>query len=326
MIRSRIISTAKYLPPRVMTNADIEKFCDTTDEWIQQRTGIEQRHFAEEGQATSDLALEASKIALDRAGIKPEELDSIILCTLTPDHQLPATASIVQDRLGAKYAAACDLNAACSGFLYGLRMADGVIRAGHAKNVLLVAAEVASSALVWEARDTAVLFGDGAGAVVLRADEGDCGVLSSYLRSDGSGKEILWVPGGGSRIPFKGGTYNVGDRTPIMNGKELFKKAVLGMAEAVEKALEQSGVSADEVDIFVPHQANKRIIDSAASRLTLPAEKIIININRVGNTIAASIPIALDDAVEQNLVKQGDHVLFASFGAGLTWGSSMVKW
>lgn len=326
MIRARIIGTGQYLPEKIMTNKDIEKLCDTTDEWIRQRTGIEQRHVAAEGQATSDLALEASKMAMDRAGVKPEDLDTIIVCTITPDYQLPATGSILQHKLGAKTAAAFDLNAACSGFLYGLRTAESLIRAENAKTVLLVASEVTTSALVWEARDTAVLFGDGAGAVVLRAEEGDRGVLSSYLRSDGGNAEVLWVPGGGSKIPFRGGTYDIVDRTPIMNGKELFKRAVLGMAEAVEKAIAQSGVAAEDVNVFVPHQANKRIIDMAASRLKLPEDKVVININRVGNTVAASIPIALDDAVSNNLIKDNDHVLFASFGAGLTWGSSMVRW
>lgn len=328
MIRTRIVSTGKYLPEKVLTNKDLEELCDTTDEWIRKRTGIEQRHAAAQGQATSDLAYEASKQALERANLDPADLDSILLGTLTPDYQLPATASVLQDKLGAKNASAMDINAACSGFMYGMRTADGFIRAGHAKNVLLIGAEVCTSAITWEARDTSVLFGDGAGAIVLAAHEGseDEGILSSYLRSDGSGVEILWLPGGGSKMPFNGGTYDPQSRVPQMNGKELFKRAVVGMEEASRKALEQTGLSIDDIDFVVPHQANARIIQAAAERLGISMDKVIINISKVGNTVHASIPLALDDAVVAGKIKKGDLILFVGFGAGLTWGSSIVRW
>ena len=326
MLRSRIVSTGKYLPERVLTNKDLEEICDTTDEWIRKRTGIEQRHSAAEGQATSDLALQASLQALERANLDPADLDAILLGTLTPDYQLPATASVLQDKLGAKNASAMDINAACSGFMYGMRTADGFIRAGHAKNVLLVGAEVCTSAITWEARDTSVLFGDGAGAVLIQGEEGDRGMLSSYLRSDGGGVEILWLPGGGSALPFRGGTYDPESRVPQMNGKELFKRAVVGMEEAARKALDQTGLTADDIDFIVPHQANARIIQAAADRLGVSMDKVIININKVGNTVHASIPLALDDAVQEGKIKENDMILFVGFGAGLTWGSSIVRW
>lgn len=326
MIRSRIISTGSYLPENVLTNKDLEARCDTTDEWIRKRTGIEQRHMAAKGQPTSDLALQASIQALERANLDPADVDSILLGTLTPDYQLPATASLLQDKLGAKNASAMDINAACSGFMYGMRTADGFIKAGHAKNVLLVGAEVCTSAVTWEARDTAVLFGDGAGAVVIQGEEGERGMLSSYLRSDGSGAEILWVPGGGSAIPFSGGTYDPQDRVPQMNGKELFKRAVVGMEEAARKALDQTGLSVEDIDFVVPHQANSRIIQAATERLGVPLEKVVININKTGNTVHATIPIALDEAVQDGRIKENDIVLFVGFGAGLTWGSSIYRW
>jgi len=326
MRHSRIVSTGKYLPETVLTNKDLEQRCNTTDEWIRKRTGIEQRHAAAEGQATSDVALEASREALDRAGIDAADLDCVILCTLTPDYQIPATASILQHKLGATKASAMDLNAACSGFLYGMRTADGFIKAGYAKNVLVVGAEVCTSAITWEARDTSVLFGDGAGAVVMVGEEGDRGLLSSYLRSDGGGAEILWLPGGGSRIPLRGGTYDPKDRLVYMNGKELFKRAVVGMEEASRRALTDTGYAIDDVDLMVPHQANARIIQAAAERLDMPLDKVIININRTGNTVAASVPLALDDAVCAGRVKDNDLLLFVGFGAGLTWGSSLLRW
>jgi 3-oxoacyl-[acyl-carrier-protein] synthase-3 len=326
MIRSRIIGTGQYLPKKILTNHDIEALCDTNDEWIRQRSGIEQRHVAADGEGAADMGAEAAKAALDRAGVKAEDVDTIIVCTLTPDYVLPSSASLVQDFIGATRAAAFDLNAACSGFVYGIRMADALIRAGEAKTVLLLGSEVSTSAFTWKFRETSVLFGDGAGAIVLRGEEGDRGVLSSYLRSDGAGKDVLWMPGGGSKIPFREGSYDPEDRRVQMKGQELFKKAVVGMTEAVDRALEQCDLTSDDIALFIAHQANKRIIDMTATRLKLSEEKVYININRVANTMAASIPIALDDALNEGLVKDNDHILFASFGAGLTWGSAMVRW
>lgn len=326
MIRARILSTGKYLPERILTNTDLEKLCDTNDEWIRKRTGIEQRHIVAEGQAASDLAYEASKQAIERAGIKAEEIDLVLFATLTPDHQLPASANILQHRIGATHAGGMDLNAACSGFLYGLSTADAFIRSGIAKTILIVGAEVSTTAITWEARDTAVLFGDGAGAVIVRAEEGERGVLSNYLRSDGGGADVLIMPGGGSRIPFRGGTFDPNDRILKMNGKELFRRAVMGMGEAALKALEQTGLSVDDISLMIPHQANGRIIQAAAERVNLPMEKVVINIDKVGNTIAASIPIALDEAVCAGRVKANDLIMFVGFGAGLTWGSAIVRW
>lgn len=326
MIRSRIISTGRYLPEQIYTNFDLEKLCDTNDEWIRKRTGIEQRHIVSEGQAATDLAYEASMQAIERAGIKANEIDLVIFATLTPDHQLPASANILQHRIGATHAGGMDLNAACSGFLYSLATADAFIRSGIANTILIVGAEVSSTAITWEARDTAVLFGDGAGAVILRGEEGERGVLSNYLRSDGGGAEVLIMPGGGSRIPFKGGTFDANDRILKMNGKELFRRAVIGMGEAATKALEQTGLTGDQIKLMIPHQANARIIQAAAERVNLPMDRVILNINKVGNTIAASIPIALDETVCAGRIEPNDYIMFVGFGAGLTWGSSIVRW
>lgn len=326
MPRSRIIGTGSFLPETVLTNADLEKLVDTSDEWIRQRTGIERRHTAQDGEGTSDLALPAARAALDAAGVAPEDLDLIICCTICGDYLFPATGCLIQDRLGAKNAGAFDLNAACSGFMYGLSTADAYIRAGLYKTILVVAAERVTNRLNWNKRDTAVLFGDGAGAVVLRAEEGDVGVLSSYLASDGSGGDILILPGGGSKHKATAENIDSEIMDIQMKGTDLFKKAVVIFGEAAKVALDKAGVSVDEVDIFVPHQANTRIIATAADRLGMPMEKIYINIDKVGNTVAASIPLALDGAMREGRINQGDLVLLASFGAGLTWASALVRW
>lgn len=326
MPRTRIIGTGSFLPETVYTNADLEKFVDTTDEWIRQRTGIHQRHMAKDGEGTSDLAMPAARAALDAAGVAPEDLDLIICCTICGDYLFPATGCLIQDRLGAKNAGAFDVNAACSGFMYGLTTADAYIRSGLYKTILVVAAERVTNRLNWEKRDTAVLFGDGAGAVVLRAEEGDVGVLSSYLASDGSGGDILILPGGGSKYKATAENINSDIMNIQMKGTDLFKKAVVIFGEAAKVALDKAGVSVDEVDIFVPHQANTRIISTAAERLGMPMEKIYVNIDKVGNTVAASIPLALDAAVREGRIEKGNLVLLASFGAGLTWASSLVRW
>lgn len=326
MPQTRIIGTGSFLPETVLTNADLEKLVDTTDEWIRQRTGIEQRHTAKDGEGTSDLALPAARAALDAAGVAPEDLDLIICCTICGDYLFPSTGSLIQDRLGAKNAGAFDLNAACSGFMYGLSTADAYIRAGLYKTILVVAAERVLNRLNWSKRDTAVLFGDGAGAVVLRAEEGDAGVLSSYLASDGSGGEILILPGGGSKHKANAENIDSDIMDVQMKGTELFKKAVVIFGEAAKVALDKAGVSVDDVDIFVPHQANTRIISTAADRLGIPMDKVYVNIHKVGNTVAASIPLALDGAVREGRIEKGDLVLLASFGAGLTWASALVRW
>jgi 3-oxoacyl-[acyl-carrier-protein] synthase-3 len=326
MIRARIIGTGHHLPEKVWTNDDLTKFMDTTDEWIRQRTGIEKRHVAAVGEATSDLGAEAAKKAMEMAGVTADEIDLVVCATITADYIIPASGNLIQHKIGAKRAGGCDINAACSGFVYGLATCDAFIRAGTFKTILLVGGEVVSNRLNYEARDTAVLFGDGAGAVVLRADTGGSGVLSSYLRSDGGEFETLFMPAGGSKQPLTVDNLKGPSFTVQMKGPELFKRAVIEFGDAINQALAQSGIPADQVDYFIPHQANLRIIQAAAQRAGWPDNKIIVNIQRVGNTTAGSIPIAMDEAVRDGRIKQGSMLLLASFGAGLTWGSSMVRY
>lgn len=326
MIRARIRGTGHYLPKNVVTNFDLEKVMDTSDEWIRQRTGIVQRHMVSEGEATSDLAANAAEIALRRAEVSPEDVDYIICATVTPDYFMPGSASLVQKKLGAKRAGACDVNAACSGFIYSLQIADALIRSGVHKTILVIGAEALSVRLDYTHRDSAVLFGDGAGAVVIQAEEGDRGVLATYVAADGDAYEVLYMPSGGSRQVIT--PENVGeiDRGVIMNGRELYKRAVFAFQEAIETVLARSGIRPEEIDLFVPHQANRRIILSAVERLGMPEEKVYMNLDRVANTSAASIPIALDQAADEGLLKSGDLVLLAAFGAGLTWASAIVRW
>lgn len=326
MIHARIIGTGHYLPEKLVSNDELAKFVDTSDEWIRQRTGIEQRYFAAPEQAVSDLGTEAAKLALADAGVSPEEVDYIICATLTPDFLMPSSACVIQDNLGARNAGASDLNAACSGFVYGLQHADALIRAGVHKTVLVVGGEKLSDQLVWEKRDTAVLFGDGSGAAVVQAREGEHGILSTYTRSDGSAAEILAVPSGGSRQPIRPDNVNDIEFGVSMNGRELYKRAIGAFGDAIEVALKQTGLCVDDIDLFIPHQANKRIIDSAAKRVGLSEEKIYLNVMKVANTSAASIPIALDQARKEGLIKEGDTVLLAAFGGGLTWASAMIRW
>lgn len=326
MLRARIIGTGHHLPEKILTNFDLEKMMDTSDEWIRQRTGIAQRHVAAPNEATSDLAVPAGERALEAAGVAPSDVELIICCTTTPDHLFPATGCLIQHRIGAKNAAAFDVNAACSGFVYGLAVATAFIRSGLHRVILLIGAEVATNRLNWANRDTAVLFGDGAGAVVLRAEQGDRGVLTTYLGSDGADAKLLMLPAGGSRIvPTR---ENIGTEVHDfqMRGPELFKRAVLAFGTAIQKALEENKVSADDVDLFIPHQANTRIIQAAAERVGLAPDKVFLNLDKVGNTTAASIPLALDQAVKAGRIREGSLVLLAAFGAGLTWGSAMIRW
>ncbi|MFP6581196.1 MAG: beta-ketoacyl-ACP synthase III [Candidatus Hydrogenedentota bacterium] len=315
-----------FLPERVVTNDDVSEMCDTNDEWIRKRTGIHQRHFAEEGIGAADLGTEAAKIALENAGMDAEELDLIICPTVTPDHMAPGSALIMQANLGAKNAAGFDINAACSGFVYGLATANAYIQTGMAKNILLVGAETISRVLNWDYRETAVLFGDGAGAVVLTADDTGHGVLTSHIGADGTGAYILNMPQGGFK--YTPSWEYMRDNPPIigMNGQELFKRAVKTFESEIRLTLENAGVSVDEIALFVPHQANGRIIDAACQRVGLPSEKAYINIDHTGNTVAASIPMALHEAWTEGRIKEGDLVLFAAFGAGLTWASALVRW
>jgi 3-oxoacyl-[acyl-carrier-protein] synthase-3 len=327
MNRTRIVGTGQYLPEKIVTNRDLEKLMDTNDEWIRQRTGIAQRHIAEKGTGSADIGAPAAQKALDAAGIEPGEVDLIVACTCTPDHIFPSTSCLIQAKLGARRAAAIDVNAACTGFVYGLSIADAMIRTGVYRNAIVVGAEVLSNHLNWNKRDTAVLFGDGAGAVVLQAcEDGDTGVLSTNLCADGSAGDLLYMKAGGSKEHITAENVNSPDRDITMNGRDLFKKAVVLFGEAAQTALDRAGHTIDELDLFVPHQANTRIIYSATQRVGIPDEKVYVNIDRVANTVAASIPLALDDAVKEGRLKPGDLVMLAAFGAGLTWGAALVRW
>ena len=331
MIRSEIIGCGSYLPERVVTNAELSAKLDTTDEWITSRTGIRQRHLAADGELTSDLALKAAERALEAAGVSAAEVDMVVLATSTPDLTFPATATKVQYRLGMANGAAFDIQAVCSGFVFGLAVADNFIKTGQCKTILLIGAETFSRILDWEDRSTCVLFGDGAGAVVLRAGQDDSdanlgetghnrgrGVLSTHLHSDGATNDLLYVDGGPSS------TQTVGHLR--MNGREVFRHAVNNFTSIVEEALEANGLSADDIDWVVPHQANKRMLDGTRRKLGLPAEKIVITVDRHANTSAASIPLALDEAIRDGRIKQGDLVMMLAMGGGLTWGAGLVRW
>ncbi|MDQ6419295.1 beta-ketoacyl-ACP synthase III [Paenibacillus sp. LHD-117] len=321
-----IIGTGKYVPERILTNHDLEQMVETNDEWIVTRTGIRERRMAAATEATSDLAYEASKRALAAAGLTAEDLDLILVATITPDMFFPSTACLLQDKLGAKKAAAFDLSAACSGFIYGLATASNMIATGMYKHVLVVGAETLSRITDYTDRNTCILFGDGAGAVVLGQVEEGRGFLSFELGADGSGGELLKVGGGGSRLPASADTISEKQHYIYMAGNDVFKFAVRIMGSAAEDALAKAGKTKEDVDLLVPHQANIRIIQSALNRLNLPEDKAMINLDKYGNMSAASIPVALAEAVEQNRVNPGDCLVLVGFGGGLTWGSSVLIW
>lgn len=325
-ITGRIIGTGHFLPERRLTNADLEKLCDTSDDWIRKRTGIEERRMADGADGTADMGTRAAREALSDAGIGPEELDLIICGTLTPQYLLPSTASVIQGELGATQAAAYDVNAACSGFMYGLATANAFIKSGAFRTILLIGTELQTQLLTWKNRDTSVLFADGAAAVVLRASENGRGILTTYLRSDGTQYQLLYVPKGGSKEPINEVNIHDDPYTIVMNGRELFVRAVKSFEEACRKVLDDTGLTVDDVDLFIPHQANARIIEAACERLALPREKAFININKLGNTTHASIPLALHQAREQGRVNDGANLLLASFGGGLSWASAVIKW
>jgi 3-oxoacyl-[acyl-carrier-protein] synthase-3 len=326
LIRARIIGTGSCVPKKVLTNADLEKFLDTNDEWIRTRTGIAERHIVSEGENVSDLATKAGERALEMAGVKAEELDLIVVGTITGDYPWPATACIVQNNLGATNAGAFDLSAACSGFVYSLATAVDRIQAGNAQKVLVIGAEVLSRIVDWEDRNTCVLFGDGAGAVVLEAQEGDHGVLSTHLHADGSQLELLYQPGFGTRMPPNGEALERGEHFLKMQGNEVYKVAVRSLTEVAKTALAANQMDVADVDLFVPHQANMRILEATAKRLGLKDEQVYINVDRFGNTSGASIPIALDEANRAGRIKEGDIVLFDAFGGGFTWASALLRW
>ncbi|MDT3426367.1 3-oxoacyl-[acyl-carrier-protein] synthase-3 [Paenibacillus forsythiae] len=321
-----IIGTGKYVPEKILTNSDLEKIVETNDEWIVSRTGIRERHIAAPDEATSDLAYEASIRALASAGLKPEELDLIIVATITPDTIFPSTACVLQDKLGAKGAAAFDLSAACSGFVYSLATAVGFIQNGMYNNALIIGADTLSRITDYTDRNTCVLFGDGAGAVVIGEVPKGRGFQSFDLGAEGAGGPLLKLEGGGSRLPATVETVEGKKHFIYMNGREVFKFAVRVMGAATEKVLGKAGLAKEDIDLFIPHQANIRIIQSAMQRLDLPPEKCVINVDKYANTSAASIPLALVEAAEEGRMKEGDTVLMVGFGGGLTWGASILVW
>ncbi len=325
LIRSKITGTGSYLPERVMTNDDWAKLVDTSDEWITTRTGIKERHISAEGQATSDLVTEAAKAAIQDAGIDKSDIDLIIVATISGDNAYPSTANWVQKKLGMKPVPSFDIGAACSGFLFALKTADSFIKTGIAKRILVAGSESMTKIMNWEDRNTCVLFGDGAGAVILESTEEEKGILSSYWSADGNLGDLLMQPAGGSAMPATLETVEKKLHTIHMKGNEVFKHAVLRMQEAAMKSLELAGLSGDDVDLFIPHQANIRIIEATIRRAKIPLEKTFINIDKIANISAATIPIALDEAKKSGRIHEGDHVLLAAFGAGFTWGGAVIK-
>ena len=322
-IYSRIAGTGSYLPENVLTNDDLAKLVDTSDEWIAARTGIRERHVAAEGETTSDLAYQASLRAMEAAGVSAADIDLIVLGTTTPDLIFPSSACLLQHKLGANGCPAFDVNAACSGFIYALTIADKFIRSGAAKTALVVGSETLTRMLDWSDRGTCVLFGDGAGAVVLKADD-ETGILSTHMHADGGKKELLWNPVGVS-AGFKPGEHNAGVRV-LMTGNEVFKHAVKALDSVVDEALEANGLDKHQLDWLVPHQANLRIIEATAKRLDMPMDRVIVTVDRHGNTSSGSVPLALDEAVRSGKVQRGQLVLLEAFGGGFTWGSALLRY
>ena len=327
MNRARIVGTGAAVPKKLLTNADLEKLVDTSDEWITSRTGIKERHIVSEGEKFSDLCTKASDLALKRAHMKPEDLDMILVGTISGDMPFPATSCLVQRNIGATRAAASDVGAACVGFLYALHLADGLIQSAKAENVLVIGGEILSRIVDWTDRNTCVLFGDGAGAVVLQATKGDHGILGSLMKSNGNYHDFICMPGGGSDRPAND-PKSIEERLPFikMKGNETFKVAVKAMADISQELLTEQGFTHEQIDLFIPHQANLRIIDAVGERLKIDPKKVYKNVERYGNTSAASIPIALDECVREGRVKSGDMILLTAFGAGLVWGSVLLRW
>lgn len=325
-LKARILGTGRSLPEKVLTNADLEKIVDTSDEWITTRTGIKERRIAREDEALSDFAIVAAKNALDMAGIKPEEIDLVLVATVTADMLFPSTGCIVQHKIGATNAAAFDFQAGCTGFIYGLSIANQFIKSGAAKKILLIGGEVLSKITDFQDRTTCVIFGDGCGAVILSAENGEKGILSTSIHSDGSMADFIEMPAGGSRIPASINSVQQRLHFIKMKGNETFKVAVRRIESACRESLEKANLLPENVRWFIPHQANVRIINAVAERLGWPPETLYMNIERVGNTSAGSIPIALDEVVRDGKLKEDDILLFSAFGSGLTWGSAVVRW
>lgn len=326
-MKATITATARYLPERIMTNHDLEKMVNTSDEWIRSRTGIRERHVVAKGQASADMSTRISKTLLERSNTDPSEIDAIIIATVTPDMLFPSTAALVQNNIGAKNAWGFDLSGACTGFLYALECATNFVVSGKYKKVITIGVDTMSSILDYTDRNTCVLFGDGGGGVMLEASEDDdTGILDSILRIDGSGGEYLKMSGGGSLHGTSHETVDKKMHYIVQDGKTVFKFAVKGMADVSAKILERNGIDGTDIKLFIPHQANKRIIDAAASRCNLSEDKVLINIDRYGNTTAGTIPIGIDEAYDEGRLEKGDLLLLAAFGAGFTWGSTLIRW
>jgi 3-oxoacyl-[acyl-carrier-protein] synthase-3 len=325
-LNSKITGTGSFAPARVLTNCDLERMVETSDEWITTRTGIKERRIAEDGTGPSDLSLEASKIALNEAKLEPHQIDLILLGTVTPDYLLPSTACVLQNKLGAKNAAVLDIVAACSGFIYGLSIASAFIAIAQYKNVLVIGVETLSKIVNWEDRNTCVLFGDGAGAAVVSATTEDKGILGTFLSGDGSLADLLHIPVGGAKVPLTKEKFDLKQHYISMRGNEVFKSAVRAMENSAKRIIQEVGLSSEEIDLLIPHQANIRIIEALAKRLKVPMEKVYVNIDRYGNTSAASVPIALDEARKRGRIKEGSKTVLVAFGAGFTWGSAVIKW
>jgi 3-oxoacyl-[acyl-carrier-protein] synthase-3 len=326
VIRARITGTGSYAPEKVLTNLDLEKIIDTNDEWIRTRTGICERHIAAENENTSDLATRAAERALEMAGVDAKDIDLIVLGTITGDYPWPATACIVQSNIGAVNAGAFDVSAACSGFLYALSCAVDRIEAGRSKKALVIGAEILTRIIDWEDRNTCVLFGDAAGAVVVEARDGENGILSTHLYTDGTQLELLYQPGFGTRVVPSVESLKKKDYFLKMQGNEVFKVAVRSMADVAKIALDANHMTVEDVDLFIPHQANIRILDATAKRIGLRDDQVYINVDRFGNTSGATIPLALDEANRAGRLKEGDIILFDAFGGGFTWASVLVRW
>ena len=325
-LSASIIGTGSYVPEKVLSNADLARLVETNDEWIVTRTGIRERRIAAPDQSTSDLAAEAAKAAMLNAGVGPEELDMIIVATVTPDMFFPSTACFVQTKIGAKNAVCFDVSAACSGFLFALETARQFIASGARKTVLVIGAEKLSTIVDWSDRNTCVLFGDGAGAAILRHKPGARGMIHTHMGSDGRQSEILYIPGGACRTPVTAENAALRLNTIKMNGKETYKQAVIAMMDAGNRVLEAGGIRAEELACIIPHQANARIIEAIADRMRIPLDRFMINLDRFGNTSAAAVAIALDEANRTGRMKEGDYILLVVFGGGLTWAGSLIQW
>ena len=323
---AKIIATAHSVPKKVLKNEDLEKFVDTSDAWIRSRTGIHQRHVVNENEATSDISTIIAKQLLEKTSITADQIDLIIVGTVTPDHSTPSTAAIIQKNIGASNAWGFDLSAACSGFIYSLETGSNFIRSGKYNKIMIIGIDIMTSILDFDDRDTCVIFGDGGGGVILEPSKNNNGIIDSLLHMDGNGGDFLIVPAGGSRMPTSRISVNSKQHYLKQDGKTVFKYAVKGMADVSEKILSRNNLTGKDIALFIPHQANKRIIDAASERCGISDDKVMINIDKYGNTTAGTIPIALNEAVQQNRLKKGDYILLSSFGAGFTWGSMLIKW